>query len=141
MVRSFPVIMTIILFSGITTLYAQENKEVPETNSNGATISIKELDRFHKLLHPLIHEAYPNKDFASIRKAIPDLVKAAEAMAKATLPKEMVSKKTDYKKESRKLVKQLKAMKDKKDELSDEQLGKKFMEMHDTFEGIMEMTQ
>ena len=141
MARSFFAIMTIVLFSGITTLYAQEKKEVPETKSKAATISVKGLDEFHELLHPLIHEAYPEKDFASIRKALPNLVKAAETMAKATLSKEMTPKKAEYRKESKKLVKQLKAMKDRKDRLSDEQLGKQFMEMHDTFEGIMEMTQ
>ncbi len=102
---------------------------------------VAEVDDFHKVLHPLVHEAYPNKDFNAIRAGIPDLLAAANTMAKAVLPSDLAPKQKEYKNEVRRLVKQLKEMDKKKGKLSDDELGKKFMAMHDTFEKIMEIVQ
>jgi hypothetical protein len=139
MIRTIFIIVTIALFAGGTNLYPQGKQKVTDTSSAIRPGSVKEIDQFHTLLYPLIHNAYPNKDFASIRKGLPGLVKAAETMAKAKLPAKKSIKKPEYKKETGKLIKLLKTMNKGKEQMSDEQLGKKFMEMHDMFEGIMEM--
>lgn len=130
-------ILTFTLFTGFTASYTQTKKESPDTARAKAPFRVEELDHFHKLLHPLIHDAYPNKDFTAIRKALPELVKSAEKMAKSTLPEGL--EKDQYRKKAGLLVKQLKAMNKQKGKMSDEKLGTDFMKMHDTFEGIMEL--
>ena len=129
--------VTIILAS--TCFYAQETMDAAKKSHGSDATSVKELDAFHELLHPLVHEAYPNKDYSTIRKAIPDLVTAAKKLKNASLPTELNKK--EFKKNSSKLLKELTALNKKKDKLTDEEFGKKFMEMHDTFESIMELTQ
>ncbi len=130
-------IFIIGIIIGFKATNAQEKKEATDTAAAKSPVRVAELDQFHKLLHPLIHDAYPNKDFATIRKALPDLVQSAEIMAKATLPQGI--KEDQYRKKAQKLVKELKAMEKKKEKLSDKKLGKDFMKMHDTFEGIMQL--
>ncbi len=108
-------------------------------DSSADTNRVREMDEFHKFLHPLIHDAYPNNDFTTIRNSLPNLVRLATKLSKASLPDKKTLKKSEFRKETKKLVKQLTMMNKKKDKLTDQQLGKQFMEMHDTFEGIMEM--
>ena len=118
-------------------LYSQEKSDSTQRERGSESVAVKELDEFHELLHPLVHDAYPNKDFAAIRKAIPGLKRSAKLVRAAVLPKELAPAKHNYKKESRKLLKQLTELDKRKNKLSDEELGMKFMEMHDTFEELM----
>jgi len=126
-------VMMLLLSTGGT--YAQEKKAEHKMEAKGSMV--KEVDSFHELLHPLVHDAYPKKDFGSIRKALPDLISSARSLGKAKLPKELTAKREAYRKESKKLMKQLKDLDAKK--MPDEQFGKLFSEMHDTFENIMEI--
>lgn len=119
--------------------YAQEKSSSSEHTKETKSIVAKKLDEFHELLHPLVHEAYPKKDFAAIRKGLPGLVTAGIAVKKASLPKEMATKKNDFNKTSKKLVRQLTDLNKNKTKLSDEKFGEMFMEMHDTFEELMGM--
>ena len=50
------------------------------------SISLPELEHFHDILQPLWHEALPNKDYAAIKAAIPDLKERAQAIVNARLP-------------------------------------------------------
>ncbi|MEW5923412.1 MAG: hypothetical protein AB1746_05440 [Candidatus Zixiibacteriota bacterium] len=50
------------------------------------SISLPELEHFHEVLQPLWHEALPNKDYAAIKAAIPDLNERAQAIVNAQLP-------------------------------------------------------
>ena len=105
---------------------------------------MKEINEFHELLHPLVHEAFPRNDMESIRKGLPGLIAAASAMKNAsarTFPQEARSKRQKYERETKRLVKQLTDMNKKKKSLADEEFGAKFMQMHDTFEGIMKLTE
>jgi len=127
----------VILFSQ-PIIFAQEKSDSTKHEYETAAVTVKELDAFHELLHPLVHEAYPSKDFGTIRKALPNLITSATSLKNAAIPEGLV-KKSEFKKGSAKLLKELVALNKKKGKLSDEAFGKKFMEMHDTFEELMGM--
>jgi hypothetical protein len=133
------IVIILALASAPLSLYAQEQAKDQEHAHGEATPSVPELDKFHEILHPLVHDAYPNNDFAAIKKALPKLVKSATAMTKVSLPKELAASRADYKKASKKLVQQLRSLEKSKTRLADKEFGEQFMEMHDTFEGIMGM--
>ena len=127
----------------VTSMYAQDKTEKPKEQKGQHEMegtSVKELDAFHELLHPLVHDAYPKKDFETIKKGVPDLITSATVLTGVSLPKELSAKKSTFKKDAKKLVKQLKDLDKKGKALSDKEYGKKFMEMHDTFEKLMDMT-
>jgi hypothetical protein len=140
MVRSIYLYLAFALILFCTISFTQEKKESGEQRQEMKPSTVKELDDFHTLLHPLVHDAYPNKDFASIKKALPGLIESATTLKNASLPKELSAKKNSFKKEAKKLLKQLTDLKKKQESLADETFGKKFMEMHDTFEKMMDMT-
>lgn len=48
-----------------------------------------ELDAFHTVLHPLVHEALPKKDARRIRKNVAELNELGEKIIKSSLPKEI----------------------------------------------------
>lgn len=142
MVRLIHYIFVLVFLFFISSLNAQEKMEKADEQKHEHEIkptTVKELDEFHDLLHPLVHDAYPNNDFTAIKKAMPDLIEEATELKKATLPKEFSAKKSAFRKEAKKLLKQLQELKKKEKTFSDETYGKKFMEMHDTFEKMMEM--
>ncbi len=102
---------------------------------------VPEVDEFHKVLHPLVHDALPNKDYAAIREGLPALIESATKMSQAQLPEDLASKQKKYTKEAKKMLKQLRDMDRRKSKISDEALDKRFRAMHDTFEKIMGMVQ
>ena len=122
------------------TIFAQEKPSPGEQQHEMSSTTIKELDAFPELLHPLVYKAYPNKDFAAIKEALPRLVECAATVKNVNAPKNLIDRKKAYKTESRRLYKQLADLNKKKDKLSDEEFGKRFLEMHDTFEKVMEIT-
>ena len=138
--KQIRIVQIILLVLCCSVLYAQEEKATTEQKHEMEKTSVKELTTFHELLHPLVHEAYPAKDYGTIRKAIPDLIKSAAKIRTAKLPKEMKDKKKEFAGESKKLLKELKALDKKQNKLSDEQFAEQFMDMHDTFEKLMEIT-
>ena len=48
--------------------------------------SVKEYNEFHEVLHPLQHDALPNKDFKTIRARATELVTLGEAIVKLDVP-------------------------------------------------------
>ncbi|HUN67028.1 MAG TPA: hypothetical protein VMW43_13125 [Bacteroidota bacterium] len=101
--------------------------------------NVEEVDAFHRILHPLVHDAYPAHDFGAIRDRLPKLLEAAEVMRGARLPGELSGKQHAYRKLTGKLYNQLKSLEKRKNRLKDEKFGVLFMEMHDTFEKINDL--
>jgi len=133
------VVFAFLIGSSLT--FSQEKSAPTEEKKSAMEMGgIKELDAFHELLHPLVHDAYPQKDFAAIKEALPNLIESATTLKSAKLPQSMSGKKKAFRTESKKLVTQLTQLNKKKDTLGDEEFGKRFMNMHDTFEKLMEMT-
>ena len=97
---------------------------------------IKELDVFHKTLHPLVHESMPDGDYETIRAHIGDLQEEAMAIGKAKLPKKFASRKKEFQKQSQVLVEQLTELNEIKDKVDDDTFVNKFNEMHEAFEQL-----
>ena len=140
--KSLTIILGVLLVSMAT--FAQEVKQdmQPESKHDmkqehkGHDFALKELDEFHDLLHPLVHDAYENGDFETIRAGLGDLVPKAVAIEKVKLPKKYDSRKKEFQKQAKLLVSQVKDLAQIKDKVDDEILGSKFDEMHETFEHL-----
>jgi hypothetical protein len=135
-------LFTLSIFLIIASISFAQEKTAPVEEKKGMMkgSGIQELDAFHALLHPLVHEAYPKNDFAAIKDALPKLIESAAALKGATLPEPLSGKNKAFRAESKKLATQLAQLSKKRDTLSDDEFGKRFMKMHDTFEKLMELT-
>jgi hypothetical protein len=71
---------------------------------------VPEMNEFHKTLYVVQHTYVPEKKWAEVCKASPDLLARAEALSKATLPKRVEGKAEAFKKESGQLVADAKAL-------------------------------
>lgn len=65
---------------------------------------LPEMDEFHKLLYVVYHKYLPDKKWDDVRKAGPELLTKAEAVAKAQLPKRYEAKTAEFKAASAGLV-------------------------------------
>lgn len=96
---------------------------------------VKEYEAFHDVLHPLEHEALPQKDYARIRKHATELVRRGQAIVKLGVPK--TSKVPDeMKKELRKFRKALKKFSSAARTGNDDQLRITYTAVHDSFEQL-----
>ena len=71
---------------------------------------VPEMNEFHKTLYVVQHTFVPEKKWAEVCKASPDLLTRAEAVSKATLPKRVEARAEAFKKESAALVADAKAL-------------------------------
>ena len=71
---------------------------------------VPEMNEFHKTLYVVQHTYVPEKKWADVCKASPDLLTRAETLSKATLPKRVEAKAEAFKKESGQLVADAKAL-------------------------------
>jgi len=55
--------------------------------AGGEAFSVAEYESFHDVLHPLEHEALPNRDFTRIRSQAPELIRLGRAIVKLGVPK------------------------------------------------------
>lgn len=73
-------------------LLAQEDILPGETESR-----VPELSEFHKVIYPIWHKAYPQKDYAALRNYVQDVRSNAEKLYRAELPGILRDKKTKWK--------------------------------------------
>jgi hypothetical protein len=57
---------------------------------------LKEMDEFHKVLYVVFHKDLPDKNWANIRAAAPELMAKAEAVTKATLSARLQPKQATF---------------------------------------------
>ncbi len=135
-------LIALSILVGFGAVYAQDSTSATqEKKMEMKPAGVKELNAFHVLLHPLVHDAMPNKDYATVKDALPKLIESAQTLLKAQLPKTIGPKKKTFRTETKKLLTQLTQLNRKKAELSDEQFEKNFAAMHETFEELMQMTE
>jgi hypothetical protein len=103
-------------------------------------LNIKEYEEFHKVLHPLEHEALPKKDFKRIRTNAAELVKRGKAIVELGVPEGTSEANVEeFKKELTKFNDSLdKFLADVKNG-SDEQLKTSYSAVHDSFEMLAGM--
>jgi hypothetical protein len=102
--------------------------------------NVKEYDHFHELLHPLEHDALPQKDFKRIRENAGELIKRGKAIVKLGVPKGTVEKNfAEVRNELRKFDGALKQLNTAAKKGSDAQVESSFSAVHDSFEMLMGM--
>ena len=109
--------------------------------SRGASdFGVKQYDDFHDVLHPLEHEALPQKDFARIRANEKEFVKRGQAIVKLGVPRGTATNNiSEFRKELKKFNTAL--AKFRKDARSgkDDKLEASFASVHDSFEMLVGM--
>lgn len=151
-IRNLCIAVVALLFIGSFGLAQQKKEKAPEKEAPEAVVptpesmemekaeeqhfAIKELDNFHHVLHPLVHDAMPNEDFDLVRSKLDMVLKNAKAIEKAPLPTGFASKRKEFMKLAKALVDQVSELK----KLSDnKEFTEKFDEMHETFEQLAGM--
>jgi hypothetical protein len=110
------------------------------SNRPASDFGVKQYDDFHDVLHPLEHEALPQKDFARIRSNARELVKRGRAIVKLGVPRGTATNNTaEFRKELKKFNAALaKFSKDARNG-TDGKLEAAFSSVHDSFEMLVGM--
>ena len=102
--------------------------------------SLKEYEEFHDVLHPLEHEALPNKDYRRIRSQAGELVKRGKAIVKGGTPEALVDqKREDFGAELKTFDRALNRFKSTARRGSNTKLATSYSAVHDSFEKLMSM--
>lgn len=102
--------------------------------------SVKEYHEFHRVMHPLQHDALPARDFARIRSNAVELVKHGDAMVKLGVPPRTAAKYVeDFRKELKKFSDALATFSEHAKGGTDQQLETSFGSVHDSFEVLAGM--
>src|SRR6266480_3428899 len=121
-----------VLFSATTLMFAVRaatNEPLMEE------FSVKEYEDFHRVLHPLQHEALPKKDFQRIRARARVLTKLGKAITKLGVPRATSPESVDeFNRELKKFGKALIEFEADARSGSDAQLEKSYSSVHDSFE-------
>lgn len=114
--------------------------QMPVTAFGGQHFSVKEYDKFHDVLHPLEHEALPNKDFRRIRSHAGRLVRFGKAMVKLGVPRGTAKTNVEeFRKELKKFNIALNKLSRYAKAGTDAQLETSFSAVHDSFEMLAGM--
>jgi hypothetical protein len=100
--------------------------------------SVKEYNEFHDVLHPLQHEALPNKDFKTIRAKAAELATRGEAIIKLGVPAG-VKNTAEFEKELKNFTAAIAKFKSDAAKATDAQLEESYLAVHDTFEMLAHM--
>jgi hypothetical protein len=102
--------------------------------------SAKEYEEFHDVLHPLEHDALPNKDYRRIRSQTGELVKRGRAIVKSGVPEALVDqKREEFKAELKTFDAALNRLRSVARRGSNTKLASSYSAVHDSFEKLMSM--
>lgn len=110
-------------------------QEMPNHESEGGS---QQFRLFHDVLHPLMHEALPHKDFKTMRARAGELVKRGRVIVKAGVP-ERVKDQEGFHLSLKDFDEELSAFRKAARGRDDKQLEKTFNALHDTFERLADM--
>ncbi|MCU1265247.1 MAG: hypothetical protein JWM21_1565 [Acidobacteria bacterium] len=101
---------------------------------------VKQYDDFHRVLHPLQHEALPKADFSRIRAKSSELIKHGRAIVKLGIPRgTKAAHVAEFRTELSKFNKALARFSSDVKKGSDEQLKVSYSAVHDSFEMLAAM--
>ena len=133
-VKSISVIAALITISLSIVGVAQESHE----KKHG--FSVRQYDAFHDVLHPLQHEALPNKDWRQIRTKSALLTNRGYAIVRVGVPRGVSDeKKSEFRTELRKFNLALGKFRSDARRGSNAQLETSFGAVHDAFEMLAGM--
>lgn len=102
--------------------------------------SVKQYEEFHEVLHPLEHEALPNKDFRRIRAQSGNLFKHGREIIKLGVPEGTAAEQqAEFKKELAKFNGALNKFRTHARRGNDSQLKTSYSAVHDSFEMLAAM--
>lgn len=100
--------------------------------------SVREYNLFHDVLHPLEHEALPQRDFKTIRARAAELVTRGRALVRLGIPAGV--QETDaFRKELKQFEKALAKFRADARKRSDARLEQSYNAVHDSFEMLASM--
>jgi hypothetical protein len=85
------------LFSGL--FYSVVSFAQTEIDPAEITSSVPELSEFHEIIYPMWHEAYPAKDYNTLKGFVPQIKASVESINHAKLPGILRERETDWKKQ------------------------------------------
>ncbi len=102
--------------------------------------SVPEYEQFHDVLHPLEHEALPNKDFRRIRNKAPELIRRGKAIVALGVPAGTnEQRKAEFASELKKFDKALSKLRTDARKGSNTKLKASYSAVHDSFEMLAAM--
>ena len=104
--------------------------------------SVKQYDDFHRVLHPLQHEALPKGDFPLIRAKSDELIKHGKAIVRLGVPRGTnATNVRDFKKELSKFNKALTKFSADVKTGTDDQLRTSYSAVHDSLKCWQDVTE
>ncbi len=91
------ILSTLVAFASLSSLLAQEEHR-SETKAQ-----VPSLDKFHTVIYPLWHDAWPKKDTEALIAMLPELEKGVADISKASLPGILQEKKISWETNVKKL--------------------------------------
>jgi hypothetical protein len=102
--------------------------------------SVPQYEQFHEVLHPLEHEALPNKDFRRIRNKAPELIRRGKAIVAVGVPAgTKAERKAEFATELKKFDKALSKLRTYTRKGSNTKLKASYSAVHDSFEMLAAM--
>ena len=122
------------LFSASVRFQLLANTTVQEHQSKHG-FGFKQYDEFHDVLHPLQHEALPNRDFKTIRTKSALLIQRGRAVVKLGTPTKISAEnRAEFVTELKKFSQALTKLRNDAKRGSDSQLEASYSAVHDSFE-------
>ncbi len=102
--------------------------------------NVPQYEQFHDVLHPLEHEALPNKDFRRIRNKAPELIRRGKAIVAVGVPAGTnEQRKAEFASELKKFDKALSKLRTDARKGSNTKLRASYSAVHDSFEMLAAM--
>ncbi len=132
--------LKVLILIGVVLLAATPERGLAaaERLSPDEHFSVREYNLFHDVLHPLQHEALPQRDFKTIRARAGELVTRARALVRLGVPAG-VTETSAFQKELRLFEKHLAKFKADARKRSDARLEQSYNAVHDSFEMLASM--
>lgn len=122
------------LFSPVVSIEMRASVNLQEHQGKHG-FGFKQYDEFHDVLHPLQHEALPNKDFKTIRTKSALLIQRGRAVVKLGTPAKIsADHRAEFVTELRKFSQALTKFRNDAKRGSDSQLEVSYSAVHDSFE-------
>lgn len=132
--KSTFVLAVVLALLAAPVVMAQPKSSNPAADEHA--VPVKELNEFHEVLHPLVHDSMPKGDLDAVRSKLDLLHKRAVDVQKARIPKEFASRTKEYDRLSAQLTKQVNELKALKKPGDKEAFTTTFDAMHETYEEL-----
>ena len=114
----------------------QESGSVPEVPAQELSAEVPELAGIHEYMHPLWHDAVPERDFQLLRELLPDLGESVSALDTAELPGILRDKETAWEEGKAQLLESFRGLEEAAAEGDEEGMLGYAETFHMSYEGL-----